>query len=232
MLVLNRILVLVLLELDRRERSASVTVQTGQAKRVVHVAEGYLVGVDSSLKAERLGDMLVGEGLLDEVLLEPVAAEAARRGVLLGQQLVSDGLLTSGDLLNALERQISCRTGLALSARGLVTVEPPVYLEPAPVQIPLLVAMFTAIRGFVSLEAIEDQLCTPEEDQEPALPADAHARRFDRLELGPAELRISQRLASGEGLADILKSGVPREPVLRLAGALSALGLWRWSPVS
>ena len=168
MLVLNRILVLVLMELERRQRSACVTVQVAQTKRVLHVVEGYLVGVDSSLKAERLGDMLVGEGLLDEALLEPVAAEAARRGVLLGNQLVNDGLLTSGDLINALERQISFRTGSALSMRGLVTVEPPQHLGPAPVQVPLMVAVFGAIRGWVSLEVIEDLLCTPEEEQEPA----------------------------------------------------------------
>ena len=60
-LALNRILLMVLMDLERRGQSACVTVLAGKARRVVHVARGHLVGADSNLKTERLGDMLVSE---------------------------------------------------------------------------------------------------------------------------------------------------------------------------
>lgn len=212
------------MDLERQEASACVTVVSGKARRLVDVRRGQLVGAESNLKTERLGDMLVTEGLLDPVLLEPVAAEAARRKTLLGEQLVSDGLLSSSDLLAALDRQVPFRLGAALSMRGVVTVEPSRGLQPS-VQVPLTVAVATAIRSWVPLAAIESDLLLRDE-QEPPKPLDDTDPALALLELGPAELRITRRMAKGEGLDSIL-AGSPREPVLRLAGALRAIGLWR-----
>jgi len=223
-LALNRILLWMLMDLERQAASACITVQAGKAKRVVHVKRGQLVAAESNLKTERIGDMLVAEGLLDAVLLEPVAAEAARRGTLLGEQLVSDGLMTSSDLLAALDRQVSFRMGAALSMRGVVSVDPSRGLQPS-VQVPLTVAVAGAFRAWVPLGAIEADLTAG--DDRPPVPLDDSAPALALLELGPAELRITRRLANGERLDAILASGAPREPVLRLAGALRAVGLWR-----
>lgn len=142
---LNRILVWVLMDLERREASASVTVQSGKAKRVVLVQRGQLIGAESNLKTERIGDMLVSEGLLDPALLEPVAAEAARRKTLLGEQLVADGLLSASDLVAALDRQVTFRLGAALAMRGVVTVEAAQPRQPS-LQLPLTVAVAAAFR--------------------------------------------------------------------------------------
>lgn len=222
---LNRILLWMLMDLERREASACVTVQAGQARRVVHVKRGQLVGAESNLKTERIGDMLVAEGLLDPALLEPVATEAARRKTLLGEQLVSDGLLTADGLLSALDRQVSFRMGAALSMRGVVTVDPSRGLQPS-VQVPLTAAIAAAFRSWVPLAAIEADLNATDDDRAP-LPLDDSAPALALFELGPAELRITRRMAKGERLDAILASGSPREPVLRLAGALRAVGLWR-----
>jgi hypothetical protein len=224
-LALNRILLWTLMDLERRAASACVTVQAGKAKRVVHVSHGHLVAAESNLKTERFGDMLVSEGLLDAALLEPVAAEAARRKTLLGEQLVTDGLLSAADLLAALDRQVTFRMGAALSMRGVVNVDPPRGLQPS-LQVPLTVAVAAAFRAWVPLAAIEADLLMPDEDELPR-PLDDSAPAFALLELGPAELRLTKRLAQGERLDALLSSGAPREPVLRLAGALRAIGLWR-----
>ena len=221
---LNRILLWVLMDLERRDASACVTVVSGKARRTVHVLKGHLAGAESNLKTERIGDMLVSEGLLDAALLEPVAAEATRTGKLLGEQLVNDGLLSAADLQAALDRQVVFRLGAALSMRGVVTVETARAL-PA-VQTPLTVAVATAFRSWVPLSAIEDQLLSPEEGELP-LALDETAPALALLELGPAELRLVKRLVKGERLDTLLGSGAPREPVLRLAGALRAIGLWR-----
>ncbi len=222
MTTLNVILEMVLADLERQGKGGLVVVQRGEVRRAVHVAAGHLTSVDSNLKAERLGDMLAGEGLLDPVLIEPVATEAAKHGKLLGDQLVIDGLLTPSDLAAALERQVFFRLGAALSMRGVVRVEPPKAIRPV-MHVPLSSGLLTAFRHWVPLAAIEGYLL---DDDRPRRALDAASPAFARLELGPAELRFSRRLAKGESLDELLASGVPREPVLRLAGALMAVGLW------
>lgn len=213
------------MDLEKQQASACVSVTSGKARRVVHVLRGQLVGAESNLKTERLGDMLVSEGLLDPILLEPVAAEAARRKTLLGEQLVNDGLMTPSDLLAALDRQVSFRMGAALSMRGTVQVEASKGLQPS-VQVPLTVAVAGAFRQWVPLAAIENDLMFRDDD-EVAVTLDDKSPTLATLELGPAELRLTKRLSAGEKLEAILASGQPREPVLRLAGALRAVNLWR-----
>jgi hypothetical protein len=225
-LALNRILLWVLMDLERREASATVVIQAGKAKRLVQVQRGQLVGADSNLKAERLGDMLVAEGLLDPALLEPVAAEAAKHKTLLGAQLVADGLMLNEDLQAALDRQVTFRLGAALSMRGVVTLEPARAAQ-TTLHVPLTVAVATAFRSWVPLAAIEADLMSGAQDDEAPMPLDDRSVAFSMLELGPAELRLAKKLTKGERLDDLISSGAPREPVLRLVGALRAVGLWR-----
>ncbi|MFZ5442021.1 MAG: hypothetical protein ACOZQL_18590 [Myxococcota bacterium] len=211
---LNRIVLITLLDLERRDASATVTVQAGKARRAIHLENGQLVGADSNLKAERLGDMLVAEGTLDPLLLEPVAAEASKRGVLIGDQLVADRLLTQADLTSALERQVALRLGAALSMRGLVAVDSLRDMA-HPLKTPLRAALFSAFRRGVPLGAIEEQL---KHASDGPISLD-----LENLELGPAELRLARRLLAGEKPEQLVAGGAPREPVLRLAGAIHAL---------
>lgn len=220
MFALNRVLLYVLLDLDRSKGSAMVVVSSSHARRVVHVSNGQLVGCESNIKSERVGDMLVSEGLLDAVLLEPVAAEAAKKGVRLGDQMVADGLLTAEELQRALERQVVVRMSASLSMRGVVSVEP-VKLTKGTADVPLRVAVVWAFRKGVPLPAIEAQLLA-NEDVAPPQAGELDAL-LGALELGPAEVRIARRIVGGEALDTIIGAGAPREPVFRLAGALRAV---------
>lgn len=220
MFALNRLLLSSLLELDRRVGSGMVTVNAAHARRTIHVSQGQLVGCESNIKAERVGDMLVSEGLLDPVLLEPVAAEAAKKGVLLGDQMVADGLLTREELQQALERQVVMRMSAALSMRGVVEVLP-AKLTKGTTHVPVRVAVVWAFRKGVPLPAIEAQLLANDDATPPN--AEELSRLLGALELGPAEERIARRVLGGESLDGIIASGVPREPVFRLAGALRAV---------
>lgn len=226
-LALNRILVLALMDLDRRAKSACVTVHAGKARRIVHVQQGHIVGADSNLKSERIGEMLAREGRLDAALVEPTAAEALRARVRVGEVLVRDGLLSADELAGALEKQVSFRLGATLTMRGLITIDAPRPVKPT-LELRLNTALTAAFRTSVPLAAIEDHLKLVAELHEAPqnIPEDV-AQVLANLELGPAELKISQRLVAGEALDDLLASGMPREPVLRLAGALHVVGLLR-----
>jgi hypothetical protein len=210
----------VLLDLDRRKGSATVVVSASHARRAVLVSNGQLVGCESNINSERVGDMLVSEGLLDAVLLEPVAAEAAKKGVRLGDQMVADGLLNSEELHRALERQVVMRMSASLSMRGVVSVEP-VKPTLGTADVPLRVAVVWAFRKGVPLPAIEAQLLANEDVAPPQ--AEELEALLGALELGPAEVRIARRIVGGEALDTIIGSGAPREPVFRLAGALRAV---------
>jgi hypothetical protein len=219
---LNSVLMLVLADLERRAGSALISVTSGNDRRALHVTTGELVRVDSNVKAERLGDMLAAEGRLDPVLIEPVAAEAAKQGHLIGDQLVADGLLEPAELTAALDRQVELRFASALTASGNVALDGPSE-KPMMVNIPLGAAMMAAFRSRVPLEAIEFHLEDP--DREPVA-LDLQSPAVTRLELGPAQLKVCNRLAAGESLAQMVEGGIPRDPAYRLAGALNALRLW------
>jgi hypothetical protein len=220
---LNRILLLVLLDVDRPEGSSCITLEGGPTRRCFHVSQGAIVATESNVDAERLGDMLTMEGTLDAALLEPIAEEAQRNNVLLGSQMVKDGLLSDTDLSSALERQIAFRLGRALASRGVVTVEPyrPVKSEAV---IALPVSLMAAFRAHIPVEAIDNSILKNPE------PWPLRAEDLSTLELGPAETRLAKKLTGGIELDTILNGGnVPTELVMRLAGALRALGVWKMS---
>jgi hypothetical protein len=219
---LNSVLMLVLADLERRAGSAHVVVTAGSDRRALHVASGELVRVDSNVVAERLGDMLAAEGRLDPVLIEPVANEAKKQGHLIGDQLVADGLLEPAELTAALERQVELRFASALFASGNVVVDAAREM-PMMVSVPLGAAMMSAFRARVPLEAIEFHLADPDRE---TVALDLKSPAMTRLELGPAQLKVCNRLASGDTIDAMVATGIPREPALRLAGALNALRLW------
>lgn len=221
---LNTVLMLVVADLNRRQADATVKVLSlvDGCLRVLHIHHGCLIASHSSAVSERLGNMLVTEGKLDPVLLEPVAQEASRRGTLIGNQLVTDGLLTPAELESAVERQVRLRFENALATSGTVRVDPREELKSA-VEIPLGAAVAVALRARIQLEPlralIADRPTTP-------IALDLQSPDFNRLELGPSEARICRSLALAKPLDAVLAASPSRDSAERLVGLLVGLGLW------
>lgn len=221
---LNSILMLVVSDLNRRQADATVKVlsRADGALRVLHVHHGCLVASHSSAVTERLGNMLVAEGRLDPVLLEPVAQEASRRSTLIGNQLVADGLLTPAELESAIERQVRLRFENALATPGTVRVDPREELTSA-VDIPLGAAVAVALRARIKLEPLRALIA--DRPSKP-IPLNLHGAEFSRLELGPSEARICRSLAQSQPLEAVLAASPSRDSAERLVGLLVGLGLW------
>ena len=199
-----------------------VTVQAGEAKRSLQVAQGHLVGAESNLKAERIGDMLAAAGKLDPDLVERIAAEARSKGRLFGDQLLADGLLQPTDLAAALENQALLRFEHALSMAGKVSVGPKATARPS-LRLTVGSLVVAAFRAQLPVEAIETYTANHRgEPKRLLLTADGQAA----LKLLPAELRLCRRLAAQETLRALLEGLNSTEPVMRFVGALVALELW------
>ncbi len=219
---LNSVLLLVIGDLARSSGSGSVTIRADSVTRALHVSRGSLVGADSNVDSERLGPLLAAEGRLDPALIEPMAAAARARNVLLGEQLVADGLLSVSEVTAAMERQSRMRFALTLATPGTVKVEP---LVPGQrlTQLALGATLVELFRTGFDLDAL-GELIVHREPQSQAL--DPAEPLFQKLRLIPAEAKIAQRLISGDSLDDLFEGTGSPEQVMRLAASLVALGLW------
>jgi len=199
-----------------------VSVRAGEGRRVLHISRGFLDSTESNFRSERLGDVLAAQGKLDPALIEPVAAEANRRGCLLGTQLLSDRLLTADELVAALGRQSLLRFEHALSMAGDVEIDRKAKVQPVLHQ-PVGGLIVMAFREKLPLIAVEEFLARRRgEPSHGGLGADP----LGRLELHPAELRICRRLLAGESLQRVRARPGGADLAARMAGALVALELW------
>jgi len=87
------------------EKDGALISETAGAKRLVYFERGYLVGAKSELVAERLGEVIVGEGGVTREQLEE-ATRFIRSGRKLGRILVELGYLKSGQIETYVRRQI------------------------------------------------------------------------------------------------------------------------------
>lgn len=200
-----------------------VTVVLGApgAQRRLHVGRGRVTGADSEWPEDRLGALLVAEGRLDPLLLEPLAAEAQRQGRMLGAQLLAEGLLTPAELGAALVRQVRVRLERALVQPGPVQPGPPAARGQALVSWDVGAAVLAAFRQAVPLAAVEQQLARTLAAPTQPLPALAPAA----LELKPEELRWWRQLAQGTSpRALILERGEPAQRCVAALGTLRYLG--------
>lgn len=205
--------------------SGRVVVAVGDAQRVAHVVRGYLVHATSNLPKDRIGDMLVAERRLDPALLAPIAAEAARLGLLFGDLLIIDGLLTPEELAGFLERQALARFERTLLMKGAVRVEPPLATRPTTRRsiAALVVDLFREKVPFEAAEALVLERLRASIFRAPRL---AHVRE---ARLTPPELEVCKQLERGDAFQKVFDTLEPEraefQPKVRFLGALEALGL-------
>jgi hypothetical protein len=221
-LQLNVRLLQVIGELWRDSGEAAVSVDDGRERRTLHVLRGRLIGADSNITSELLGELLVSRGLLDPVLIAPMSAEAKRHGRLLGDQLLADKLLSSGELLSVLDHQAFLRFERALTMAGEVFVAGKAVVRAGLVQ-PLGPLTLRAFRERIPLDAVHafhvgrgspSGLLKLSQDVE------------HRLRLLPFELRLARDFSHGARMTQQRPADPASEVRLRFGAALMALELW------
>ena len=216
----NSSLLQTLCRLWRARGDASVTVDTGRARRTLHVARGELIGADSDVLVERLGVLLVADGKMDVALVEPIVEASKRSGVYFGDQLVAEGLISAPELALVLDRQALARFDRCLLGDGNVSLDAkrPVRLV---MRRPLGEAIVDAFRSRLPLSVAQGMV--------QALPP--NALRMAAVDFGPEdlaltgpELRAWRQLAAGQDVCSVLDRAQDPDATVRLFGGLIAVG--------
>ncbi len=213
-----------LAQLWRERRDACVTVDNGRVRRFLHVARGDLIGADSTLLTERLGTLLVADGILDPALVQPLVEASQKAGVFFGDQLVAEKLVSQVELARILERQAMMRFDRAMLMEGSVTVGPktPVRIVVRKSLGPLIVEVF---RERVPLEAAMGMVA--------AIPPNAARMREESFEpaglkLTPIEDRYWRQLSAGQDVGAVLDRAPDSNGALRFVASLVGLGALGW----
>ena len=220
MSAVNTQLLHILADLWRARGEASVAVDGGRIRRVVHVVRGELVWVESDVHTERLGVQLVADWLLDARKVEELVSAARVKSRTLGEHLVAEGLITPQTMNSAVEKQCLQRFDRALTMTGTVTVTP---------RLPGRIVVRRPL-GPEIVRAFRDRLPVATASAVVAGLLPRHDRLLEQfvsaeaLQLTGAELRYFRQLASGQGVGSVLDRAQDYNQALRFIGALVAMG--------
>lgn len=95
----------VLLDLQESSVTGRLLLRRARVAKTVDLADGELVGAQSSTRDETLGHFLVGSGVITDEQHRAAVARAAQRGEKIGDVLVAMGILTADKLADQLTAQ-------------------------------------------------------------------------------------------------------------------------------
>jgi DNA-binding response OmpR family regulator/tetratricopeptide (TPR) repeat protein len=120
---------LLLLDALEEQLSGTLDLRHGKVRKVVHLTAGHPVFVQSNLRGETLGQMLVKRGKLTRDQHEGTLALSEREKIKYGQALVRLGLLSDGEVMEELREQTRLKLAACLrwrEGRWVFTEDPDV----------------------------------------------------------------------------------------------------------
>lgn len=204
----------VVVELERRQLKKSVTFELGQ-----------VVDARSNLAHETLGRYLVTEGKIKAGDFHPSLAQAASRGVPLGEILVERKLLTHEELFRSLQQNLAKKLlDLFTWTDGdyQLVLDPPETGSPLKVNAPQL--LLTGVTKFspqvqvdLAVGALVGKILGVDPDGKVALSS---------LRLTPAQAAVSRALEHGRRIDELAtETALPFAEITRALWALALLGV-------
>jgi hypothetical protein len=114
----------------RQRGDASVTVDAGDRRRVLHLRSGQLVASESNVSSELFGKLVSAARGIPTDVVEKVAAEARGVGSMVGDHLVALGFITHMENAQLLELQLRVRFEQSLWMPGAVAEAPLRKVQP------------------------------------------------------------------------------------------------------
>ncbi|HEY0707203.1 MAG TPA: DUF4388 domain-containing protein, partial [Polyangia bacterium] len=174
-----------LLALAEARATGTLALWRGQIGKQLFIRDGQLVGAESNLREEALGEVLIGLGVLGKSRLPRLLAEVRRRNQKMGAVLVDLGWTTPEVVLQALGEQVrlrarACLRWRASECRFEATSSFVGQVLEYPSRLPDLV--FTGLRAHPSFERLVPALDAPVPLE--VTPSDRwprHRREFNEL---------------------------------------------------
>ncbi len=197
--------------------SAQIVARGKDGIRRFGVERGFLVSSDSTVPGEGLISFLASVNQLSRGLVDPLTAAAAKRNLAPENLLLEEGLLQPGEVVSVLERlatkhfhEALCSEGACAASAGSVARGP--------------------LRMHVGAMLVDRFRTLPSEEVRTylgvaggALKLHLGADEVTALRLQPAEFRAARQ-------SEVPLAAPQTDGVLRLGGALLALGLATWHP--
>ncbi len=205
----NRMVLIALFyELIASGKTWTLLVSAGERSKYLSVKRGQVIAADSRSEEERLGRLMLAQGVLDAEALAEAIISSAKRGLRLGDALIADGRVAPHVLLDLLQRQLKERVIELLGwNRGwFMLFEGNLSQQGAPLDgIEGTDLIMQALRSHWSLSALE-HLFEGHMKRSIILNSEALERAL-KLPLTPHESRIEARIAPhiplGELIADL-----------------------------
>jgi hypothetical protein len=204
---------------------AELTVGDPPIVRTLFIKKGELVGGFSNDPEERIGTLVANSKGLAHELIEAIATSAAKKGKMLGDELINEGLISPSELVELLEQQSVGRFRRSLMMMGTVRSKPLSTMR-GVIRRPVGALLVSAFREHLPATLIETLAIFV-----PSTPyaVTAKENELDELGLTSGESRALRKLGQGESLQQTL-AGPQGDAVQRVVLALLALGMLRAKP--
>jgi len=204
--------------------SVILEIERKQLRKRISIEDGVPVDCRSNLLQDTLGQFMVARGDITEEQCQLSFSKSITRDQLMGEVLISEGLITASELFKTLQQHLAkklldgftWRSGSFQVLSELGQVESSLKVKPAQLVV-------TGISKLASAEEVEEA-ARDLAGSKLVLHPSPHCR-LDEIRLSGEQRKVAELLQGGKRLEELVEEAkVPRERVARLLYALAVIG--------
>jgi tetratricopeptide (TPR) repeat protein len=217
----------VAVELFNDKSTGVLKISKDQVEKSIYFKNGQIIYVDSSLRAENLGRILVDQKKISEEQFERVVKKVDETGKRQGEVLVELGYLSAFDVFEALKDQLSKKVlnCFALDDFKWEFQEGSKHLEKiTEIPINTLRTLIDGVQTSYTFEVLKEEATFSKEMAPYVIPESRN--KIDNLGLKPDEIKLLKLFDGKQTLFNIVKnSGIDPQFVMATTHILNVLGI-------
>ena len=204
--------------------SVILEIERKQLRKRISVEEGVPVDCRSNLLQDTLGQFMVGRGDITEEQCQLCFSKSITRGQLMGEVLISEGLITPSELFKTLQQHLAKKLLDGFTWRsGSFRVLPELGQVESSLKVKTAQLVVTGISKLASPEEVEEAAQELADSKLVLHPA-PHCP-LEEIRLTGEQRKVADLLKGGKRMeALVAEAKVPRERVARLLYALAVIG--------
>jgi hypothetical protein len=209
-----------LLEAHAGRWSGSLDLRRGKARKLVHLLDGRPIFVQSNLRAETLGQMLIRRGRLSPAQNSEAMAFAEKAGIKVGEALVRLGLMSEAEVMEELTAQTRLKLASCLSWRSgsyVIREDPKVGDKVPRCPVDPLQLVFDGLRRHSDREEAFARLAESSQLRLSLSPSFESCRQAFVAACGDRVVEAIERSSAEPTVAEVIQAaGSPHEAVLQI----------------